>query len=132
MTRLYRLPGKPKRQDYTGRPARAVLDELKAEAAFQAEIERAAALKGWLTWHDRDSRKNERGLPDLVMVYPGDAATPGRLVFAELKREGEEPTEEQRQWLAALATVPGITVRLWRPSDFDEIERVLTRRGEQR
>lgn len=69
-----------------------------------------------LVFHDTDSRRNVRGLPDVI------AAGPGGVVFAELKREpttkhkaAERP--EQTVWLDTLAA-GGAAAYLWRPSDW--------------
>ena len=48
----------------------------------------------------------------------------GRLVFAELKLEGENPTHEQKIWLRFLSSAHS-EVHVWRPSDWSEIEEVL-------
>jgi hypothetical protein len=84
------------------------------------------------------------GFPDLVLVRARDA----RLIFAELKRDlgprggGEDqhvnPTTEQRAWLDDLTAVaafigkatariglPIVDVKVWRPRDMPEIERLL-------
>lgn len=101
---------------------RAILDALVTEADHQAVIVRMAELYGWRWFHDTDPRRDRAGFPDLVLVRPG------RLVLAELKTETGQPTTEQRQWLADLATVEGphVAARLWRPSDMDAIERELS------
>ena len=85
-----------------------------------------AKLTGWLTYHTHDSRRSEPGFPDLVMVRGG------RLIFAELKREGGNPTPEQRIWLAELGDVGryslgNVRCYLWKPSDWlnGDIEAVL-------
>lgn len=62
------------------------------------------------------------GFPDLVMVRPP------RLIFAELKREGEKPREDQWDWLNDLSAVPGIEVYFWTPSCWDDIEGILDER----
>lgn len=90
-----------------------------------------ARLLGWRRAHFRPAQlrsgkwathmSGETGWPDLVL------ARPGRLVIAELKRSGKDPTPEQEAWLDVLRTVPGVTVAVWRPEDWrsGEIERVL-------
>jgi hypothetical protein len=50
-----------------------------------------------------------------------------RLVFAELKLDGKEPTPEQREWLQSLADVGGVEVYLWHlPSDLEEVAETIT------
>lgn len=63
------------------------------------------------------------GYPDLTMVRRG------RVVFAELKRSRRssyKATPEQVEWMAALEQVPGATVALWTPEDYDRVVDVLT------
>ena len=77
-----------------------------------------AELHGWLVYHTHDSRRSQPGFPDLTMVRHG------RLIFAELKKDGAYPTPEQRRWLHELKRASQ-KVYLWRPSDWREIEEVL-------
>ena len=91
-----------------------------AEADFQSHVlEIAAALNRWWVFHDLDPRRNEAGFPDLFMIAPG------RTVFAELKTMRRYPTLQQKIILTALRDNYE-EVYLWRPSDLDRIEQVLT------
>lgn len=63
--------------------------------------------------------RNASGWPDLFLVR-GD-----RLIVAELKRDGEQPTPAQRGWLEALKAVRHILVGVWRPRDVDDVTKVL-------
>ena len=76
---------------------------------------------GWLVYHPYDSRRSEPGFPDLVMTKPK------RLVIAEIKTEKGKTSPAQDKWLETLKTVEarGVKVKLWRPSDWPEIERTL-------
>lgn len=79
-------------------------------------------MLGWqLTYHTLRSKGSRSGFPDRVLVRE-------RVVFVELKREGGKPSDEQVRWLTGLA-VAGAEVYLWRPSDIDEIARVVGTRG---
>jgi hypothetical protein len=99
--------------------ARAVLDKAVTEAEFSANVLRLAKLKGWrLTYHTHRSDRSEPGFPDWVLVRPP------RLLFLELKRERGKATPVQETWLAALAAC-GVEARLFRPSDWPQIERTL-------
>lgn len=99
------------------------------EAQFGAAVVEMARLLGWRVAHFRPARTlagwrtpvaaDGTGFPDLVLVR-GD-----RLVFAELKAARGRPTDEQSAWLAALAGVERVDVALWRPADWDAIERAL-------
>jgi hypothetical protein len=103
-------------------PASATAPSAGAtEKEFQRAVIDLAERHGWRCYHTGDSRRSEPGYPDLTLVRRGV------LVFAELKTEGGKPTAEQRAWLADLEAVPGVTVRLWRPSDWPEVVSLLTR-----
>lgn len=106
--------------------ARAVLDRHVSEKQFmQAVIDLAQRCHFW-AYHTRDSRRSERGFPDLVLVKPGRDGQPGRLILAELKSQSGRLVLEQRVWLHGLRTVPGIEVYEWKPSQWDAIVAVLT------
>lgn len=91
------------------------------ERQFQAQVERYARLCGWLVYHTAFSVRSPSGFPDLVCVRDG------RLAIAELKSAAGRLTPAQEDWLAAFGAVPGVTVRVWRPTDEDwaEIEATL-------
>ncbi len=94
-----------------------------SEKAFQAQI---LSLAGWRTYHTHDSRRSAPGFPDLCLVRPPV------VLFVELKSEGGKLRPKQREWLEALSRCEGVGARLWRPSDFEEIERTLCKRTGQR
>lgn len=82
-----------------------------------------AKTLGWsptLCYHTLRSKGSRSGFPDRVLVRD-------RVIYAELKRETGTPTDTQIEWLTGLATA-GAEVYLWRPSDLDEIARVLSKR----
>ncbi len=56
---------------------------------------------------------------DLRMIRPP------RYLCVELKTEKGRLSEEQRATLLLLQACPALEVYVWRPSDLDEIERVL-------
>lgn len=90
-----------------------------SEKAFMGRVIERAKLHGWRVYHTHDSRRSEKGFPDLVLVKNG------RCVFAELKRSrAESPTAEQVAWLADLAAC-GLPAHLWTPEAWDEIEATL-------
>lgn len=97
-----------------------------SESDLQASITECAELGGWLWWHDVDSRKNKRGLPDLILCHQRT----GRLIFAELKNATRKVTPEQDEWLTTL----GIrhTAVVWRPEHWQSgaIQQLLL--GERR
>ena len=104
----------------------------KPEDKFQEEILKTAGYLGWLRFHDHDSRRNNEGagvdpgLPDTILVHP----TRFRIIFAELKRETENPSARQLVWLGALMVISRLTggivsVHVWRPRDMDRILEIL-------
>lgn len=90
-----------------------------SEKDWQAQVEQLAEIFGWRKYHTRWSTGSEEGFPDLIMVRKG------RLIVAELKKEGESPTYEQEGWLGAFREVLGAEVFVWRPSDLDHVTKVL-------
>ena len=80
---------------------------------------------GWLAHHVHDSRHEEwgtsPGFPDLVLVRGAE------VLVAELKSNSGRVSKEQQRWLASFMA-RGIEAYVWRPRDWDQIERRLTRR----
>lgn len=102
-------------------PVEKVRFQVESEAAFQRAVLDYAALSGWLVYHDHDSRRNAPGLPDLVLVRAP------RVVFAELKTATGRLRPAQAVWLDALSACPGVESYVWRPGDWQTIERTLRR-----
>lgn len=78
---------------------------------------------GWLRYHTHRSDFSPAGFPDECLVRPP------RLVFAELKSATGKLSPNQVRWRDELAEVPGVEWYLWRPSDADEVIRVLAPPG---
>lgn len=98
----------------------AMLEKDWDAQLFNSEKGVATQL-GWrLVYHTLRSKGSRSGFPDRVLVRD-------RVIFAELKREKTAPTEEQIRWLDGLARA-GSEVYLWRPSDLEEIGRILGKR----
>lgn len=122
------------------------------ERDFQRQVTDLAELFGWSWAHFRPAQTARgwrtpvsgplgKGWPDLTLVRVRDR----RLIFAELKRDGQKPNADQAAVLAALtavadddielaaARVPDlydfpvrtVEVHLWQPADFDAIAEVL-------
>lgn len=90
------------------------------EKQFEAQVKELAMRFGWLYYHTWRSIRSPAGFPDCVMVK-GDW-----VIFAELKSEKGKVTEPQKEWLDALF-IAGEEVYTWRPSQFDDIVKVLRR-----
>ncbi len=78
------------------------------EAALEDNIIATAKMLGWHVHAQRAGRtkggwrtsiKGDVGFPDLVL------ARGGRVIFAELKRAGQNPRPEQRAWLDLLGGI---------------------------
>lgn len=93
-----------------------------SEAQLQVNVIDCATLGGFtLVFHDYDSRRNQRGLPDLILLHPRT----GRLIFVELKSATGKLRPDQQAWLAALRIRH--EAYLWRPADWmsGEIQAIL-------
>lgn len=96
---------------------------------FQEQIVELAHLFGWRHLHVRRSigrnkrwvtATNIKGWPDLLLMHPDVG-----YVAAELKIPPDKATDEQRELLAYLGSMPSTAARLWTPNDWDDIEATL-------
>ena len=94
------------------------------EADLREQVRDLAKLFGWKMYFTFNSFHSPRGFPDLVLCRPGGQGRVGGVIFAELKRETGQVKPQQEEWLQALRDA-GQTVYVWRPSDIEEIARVL-------
>jgi hypothetical protein len=103
------------------------------EAEWQRQVIQYATLMGWRVWHDNATNaprrcgscgevrrlpRNASGLPDLILVRRP------RLVWVELKADRGRLSDKQSAWIGDLRA-SGQEVYLWRPSMWEEVERVL-------
>lgn len=82
-------------------------------------------LYGWEAIHIHGCihyRYNRAGLPDLFLRKEGKSVP--MMLVAELKTTRGIVTEPQRRWLNAF-NVMGASAYIWRPTDIDEVERIL-------
>jgi hypothetical protein len=102
----------------------------ESEKSFQKRVISLAKLHGWRVAHFRPAQNargdwrtpvaaDGKGFPDLVMVRDGD------LIFAELKAKIGRLSTEQQEWLNQLNKTHGVTVCVWRPSDWELIVELL-------
>ena len=87
------------------------------EAQLLAVVRDACRWSALLCYHTFDSRRSERGFPDLCIVGSHG------VIFRELKTDRGRLTPDQRDWLDRLAEA-GADVAVWRPADWPG--RVLT------
>lgn len=83
------------------------------EGQLQAKIIQLAQELGWMVYHTHDSRRSQKGWPDLVLLHPGKR----RLMIWELKSATGQVRPDQKKWLQALGLV-GITAGIRRPADW--------------
>lgn len=105
---------------------------ILTERDWQRQVIELAQLHRWRVAHFRPAQTKDgwrtpveadgKGFPDLVLVR-----IPGELIFAELKSDTGRLSDDQTIWLDLLRLVRGIDVYVWRPRDFDEVERRLRR-----
>src|SRR5689334_22388822 len=84
---------------HMNKDGKAASFERQSEREFQREVIKRAALFGWRYYHTYNSRRSAAGFPDLVLAR-GD-----RLIFAELKTEKGNVSEDQQKWLESLGRV---------------------------
>lgn len=103
----------------------------ETEARFLARVTDLAQLQGWKWMHIRPGL-NERGRYRTPVAGPLGAGWPDlvlvrntRLIFAELKAERGRITPLQESVLWVLGGLPQVEVFIWRPRDWETIERVL-------
>jgi hypothetical protein len=91
----------------------------ESEAHFMARVRKLARLYGWVDWHTLDSTGTRSGEPDLRLVRPP------RYILAELKSQHGRLSLPQAAAIALLEQCPGIETYVWKPSDWQDIQRVL-------
>lgn len=103
---------------------------LISENELQGFVMQTAKTGGWVATHFRAARsaqgyrtplQGDAGFPDTVLVHGGLR----RCIFAELKSEKGRLSPGQKQWIETLRMVPDVETYVWRPSDMQEILRVL-------
>jgi hypothetical protein len=83
-----------------------------------ANLRDYAKAGGWAVYHTHNSRRSEKGFPDVVAVRGG------QLAFIELKSASGRIRPEQKVWLAVLRKLadyaPGVIFTyVWRPADLE-------------
>lgn len=88
------------------------------EKEWQRQVVDVAHLFGWRHYHTFDSRRSEKGWPDLALFRPG------RFLLAELKTNKGKVSAAQEGMIRDLRCA-GVEVHVWRPSDLDTVMEVL-------
>ena len=88
------------------------------EDEFKDQVKALSKICGWLYYHTYDSRRSDAGFPDVTI------ARCGVLLFRELKTDTGRVSTSQQAWLNAINSAGG-NAKVWRPRDWDEIERTL-------
>lgn len=95
------------------------------EQAFTDAVVGLFKMAGFRVMHMRGNTKRQiqghAGYPDII------ATRGGRLIFAELKMDKGVTSTEQETWLHELDKSVA-EVYLWRPMDWDEIQRIILTR----
>jgi hypothetical protein len=94
---------------------------VQPESSLQRQVLALAKAYGWRAYHSWSSQHSTAGFPDLVLLRPP------RLIFAELKRQDRNLSDDQAAWAEDLVAA-GVEYYLWRPADFQAIEEILRRR----
>lgn len=87
--------------------------DLTTEAEFQGWILNACQRLRLAAYHTHDSRRSEKGFPDLVIVGMNG------ILYRELKKQDGVVSVEQRYWLSILQE-SGADVAVWRPNLWPE------------
>lgn len=106
-----------------------------SEAEFMGQVTDLAELFGWSWVHFRPAQTSRgwrtpvsgplgKGWPDLVLVKLGRHGNRGRVIYAELKRDGAVPNADQVAVLAFLAEA-GCEQYVWHPAELDAVMAVL-------
>jgi hypothetical protein len=89
------------------------------EAAWQSKLVEAAGFCRWQWWHDRDSRGNAKGLPDLILWKSH------QFMGIELKTETGLLMPEQLDTLVSWSRA-GVECHVWRPrQERQAMERLM-------
>lgn len=92
------------------------------EKVWQAQVCHLAHTCHWSWYHTHDSRRSQPGFPDLVLVRE-------RIIYVELKTQVGRLSPEQVRW-KLLLEVAGGEWYLWRPSDLEEVAKILGNRAQ--
>ena len=107
------------KQGKSPKSARQTLDEAISEKDFLATIIKACKLKHLYYYHPYHSDKSVEGWPDIAFILNGV------LHLWELKKQKGIVSQSQQDWIDELQTCAGVDARIVRPSDWDDIVKIL-------
>ena len=85
-----------------------------SESQFQSAVIELAKLNGYrLVYHTHDSRRSQKGFPDLVLVSEHRQ----RALFRELKTSTGRLSPEQFDWITSMQLAK-LNAGVWRPEDL--------------
>ncbi len=90
------------------------------EAQLQNWLRDLAGVLKWAYHHPWTSVHSSSGLPDTLLVRPP------RVLYVECKRENTKLSPAQIGWMELLKQCPGVETFVLRPSNRDELERMMT------
>ena len=90
------------------------------EKTFRAQVVGLARALGWEVYGAWLSIHSRSGYPDLHLWHPMKR----RSLWAELKTERGKLSDAQAATIETMR-MAGLDVRIWRPSDWEEIENAL-------
>jgi len=109
-------------------------DRRLSEAEFRGQVDELARIYGW-EWMHVDPLRGKGGIwrtpthgslgkgwPDTVYIHPRKH----RIMFVEFKKELGKTSPDQDRVLGELRAT-GLTVYVWRASDFPLVQEVLAR-----
>ncbi len=102
----------PRRPDVPGlTPAQSAIAYAMKERDLEQAVADACKSLRLLRYHTHRAQHSPAGFPDDFIVGPGG------ILVRELKRQTENPSSAQEEWLLGLAD-HGLNVGVWRPSDL--------------
>ena len=104
-------------------PAQVKIAKAMREKSLEEAVRDACKSLNLLRYHTLRPKGSPAGFPDDVIVGT-------RVLYRELKREGEKPSPAQVEWIDRLAAA-GQDVAVWRPTDLlsgrilDELQAIV-------
>lgn len=89
------------------------------ETQLREQIRDLCKIIGWKFYFTFNSMHSPKGMTDLILCKPP------RILFVELKREGQNLKPDQEVWRDLLLQCPGVEWYLVRPADIEWFTEVL-------